>query len=61
MAYARTQELETAETALNEGIHASGAFTYDDIEMSIASSEYANIPLPDYGVRRAPPGQSTDA
>ena len=61
MAYARTQELETAETALNEGIHASGAFTYDDIEMSIASSEYANIPLPDYGLRRAPPGQSTDA
>lgn len=47
--YNRSQELIAASTVLNEVIHQSGAFGFNDRAMALATAKYLGIPPPEYG------------
>lgn len=49
----RTQELIRAQDALAEAIHLSGAFSYDDMQMSVALADYTHQKAPQYPFKLA--------
>lgn len=51
--FRRTQEILRASVVLSEVIHHSGAFTYDDREMSLALADNLGIAPPKYEFKTA--------